>query len=43
MFEPKSEKVSGGSRKFRNEELNYFYSSPNPVGMIKSEILWGRQ
>jgi hypothetical protein len=33
----------GSSRRFNNDELNNFYSSPNIIRMIKSRILsWPR-
>jgi hypothetical protein len=41
MFEPKGEEVTGGWRKFHNEELHYLYSSPNIIRVIKSrKIRW---
>ena len=33
---PKRDKVTGEWRKLHNEELNYLYSSPNIVWVIKS-------
>jgi hypothetical protein len=36
IFEPETDKVRGGWRKLHNEELHYFYSSPNIIRMIKS-------
>jgi hypothetical protein len=35
IFGPKRDKVVGGWRKGRNEELHNLYSSPNIIGMIK--------
>jgi hypothetical protein len=36
IFGPKRDKVAGEWRKLHNEELNYRYSSPNIVRVIKS-------
>jgi len=36
IFGPKTDEVRGEWRKFHNEELNEFYSSPNIVRVIKS-------
>ena len=36
IFGPKRDKVTGEWRKPHNEELNYLYSSPNIVRVIKS-------
>jgi hypothetical protein len=36
LFGPKREEVTGEWRKVHNEELNYLYSSPNIVRVIKS-------
>jgi hypothetical protein len=36
IFGPKRNKVTGEWRKLHNEELNYLYSSPNIVRVIKS-------
>jgi len=36
IFGPKRDKVTGEWRKLHNEELNYLYSSPNIVRVIKS-------
>jgi len=35
IFGPKRDEVRGDWRKLNNEELNYLYSSPNVIGMIK--------
>jgi hypothetical protein len=37
IFGPKRDEVTGEWRKLHNEELNYLYSSPNIVRVIKSE------
>jgi hypothetical protein len=36
MFGPKRDEVTGEWRKFHNEELHIFYSSPNIIRQIKS-------
>ena len=36
VFGPKRDEVTGEWRKLHNEELNYLYSSPNIVRVIKS-------
>jgi len=36
IFEPRRDEVTGEWRRLHNEELNYLYSSPNIVRMIKS-------
>jgi hypothetical protein len=36
IFGPKRDEMTGGWRKFHNEELHNFYVSPNIVRMIKS-------
>ena len=36
IFGPRREEVTGEWRKLHNEELNYLYSSPNIVRVIKS-------
>jgi len=36
IFGPRRDKVTGGWRRFHNEELNDLYSSPNIVRVIKS-------
>ena len=36
LFGPKRDGITGEWRKLRNEELNYLYSSPNIVRVIKS-------
>jgi len=35
IFGPKRDEVRGDWRKLNNEVLNYLYSSPNVIGMIK--------
>jgi hypothetical protein len=35
IFEPKRDEVTRKCRKLHNEELNYLYSSPNIVQVIK--------
>ena len=37
-FGPERDEVTREWRKLRNEELNYLYSSPNTVRVIKSRI-----
>jgi len=39
IFAPKRDEVTGEWRKLRNEELNFLYSSPNIVRVIKSRIM----
>jgi hypothetical protein len=39
IFKPKREKVTKGRRKFHNDKLHNFYSSPNNIGMIKLIIM----
>jgi len=36
---PKRDEVTGEWRKLHNEELNYLYSSPNILRIIKSRIM----
>ena len=36
IFEPRRDEVTGEWRRLHNEELNYLYSSPNIMRMIKS-------
>jgi len=36
IFGPRTDEVTGEWRRLRNEELNYLYSSPNIVRVIKS-------
>ena len=36
IFGPRTDEVTGEWRRWRNEELNDFYSSPNIVRVIKS-------
>jgi hypothetical protein len=36
IFEPKGDEVTEEWRKLHNEEMNYLYSAPNIVGVIKS-------
>jgi hypothetical protein len=36
IFKPKTDEVTGGSRKLHNEELHNLYSSPTDIRMIKS-------
>ena len=44
IFRPKRDEVTGEWRKLRNEELNYLYSSPIIVRVIKSKRMrWERQ
>ena len=41
IFGPKRDETTGDWRKLCNEELNYLYSSPNIVRVIKwKEIRW---
>jgi hypothetical protein len=39
VFGPKRDEVTGEWRKLHNEELNYLYSSPIIVRVIKSRIM----
>ena len=39
IFGPKTDKVTGESRKLHNEEHNDLYCSPNTVRVIKSRIM----
>ena len=39
IFGPRRDEVTGEWRKLRNEELNYMYSSPNIIRVIKSRIM----
>jgi hypothetical protein len=39
VFTPKRNEVTGEWRKLHNEELNYLYSSPTIVRVIKSRTL----
>jgi hypothetical protein len=44
IFGPKTDEVTGGLRKLHNEELNYLYSSPNSIRVIKSRRMrWAGQ
>ena len=36
IFGPRRDEVTGGWRRLHNEELNYLYSSPNIMWVIKS-------
>jgi hypothetical protein len=36
IFEPRRDRVTGGWRKLRNEELHELYSSPNVITIMKS-------
>ena len=36
IFGPTRDKVTGEWKRYHNEELNYMYSSPNTVRVIKS-------
>ena len=38
-FKPKKDGVTGELRKLHNEEINYIYSSPNIIRVIKSGIM----
>ena len=41
VFGPKRDEVTGEWRKLHNEELNYLYSSPNVVRVVKSrQMRW---
>jgi hypothetical protein len=39
IFGPKKDKVTGGSRKLHNEELQDLYSSPSIIRIIKSRMM----
>ena len=41
IFGPRMEEVTGEGRRLHNEELNYLYSSPNIVRVIKSRRQMG--
>jgi hypothetical protein len=42
IFGPKRDEMIGGWRKFHEEELHSFYSSPDIMRMIKSRRMrWG--
>ena len=42
IFVPKRDELIGEWRELHNEKLNYLYSLPNVVGVIKSRRLsWG--
>ena len=44
IFGPRRDEVTGEWRRLRNEELNYLYSSPNIVRVIKSRRMrWAGQ
>jgi hypothetical protein len=44
MFGPKRDEVKGEWRKLHNEELNYLFSSPNVVRVIRSRRMgWDGQ
>jgi len=41
IFGPRRDEVTGEWRRLHNEELNYLYSSPNIVQVIKSRrMIW---
>jgi len=40
IFGRKRKEVTGGWRKFRNEELRIFYSSPTVINVITSRMRW---
>jgi hypothetical protein len=43
IFRPRRNEVTGEWRRMHNEELNYLYSSPNIVRVIKSlRMRWAR-
>jgi hypothetical protein len=43
IFESQRDEVRGDWRKLHNEELQYLYSSPNVIRMIKSRRMrWAR-
>jgi hypothetical protein len=39
IFGPKRDEITGEWRKLHNKELNYLYSSPNNIRVIKSIII----
>jgi hypothetical protein len=39
IFEPKKDKMTGGSRKLHNEELQNLYTSPSIIRMVESRRL----
>jgi hypothetical protein len=38
IFEPEREEVTGGWRKFRNEEVHNFHSSPKKIWFSNQEL-----
>ena len=40
IFVPRTDEVTGAWRRLLNKELNYLYSSPNIVRVIKSRMRW---
>jgi hypothetical protein len=40
IFGPRRDEVTGEWRKLHNNELNYLYSSPNIIRVIKSSMIW---
>ena len=42
VFGPKRDEVTGQWKKLHNEELNYLYSLPNIVRVVKSRRMRGR-
>jgi hypothetical protein len=42
IFGPKRDEATEERRKFNNEELHNFYSSPNIIRYIKSRMRWAR-
>jgi hypothetical protein len=40
LLGPRRDEVTGEWRKLHNEKLNYLYSSPNIVRVIKSRRRW---